>query len=48
MGQLAADMLFSLLEGHQLLPSEQVRSAELLVRESCGAAARIKSGSDRS
>jgi len=48
MGQFGADMLFSLLEGHQLLPSEQVLSAELLVRESCGAAARIKGGSDRS
>ena len=41
-------MLFSLLEGQQLLPSEQVHSGALLVRESCGAAARTKSGSDRS
>jgi DNA-binding LacI/PurR family transcriptional regulator len=42
MGRLAADMLFNMLEGHQQQPSEQVLSAELLVRESCGAAARIK------
>ena len=41
MGRLAADMLFTLLEGHQPRPSEQVLAAELLVRESCGAAARI-------
>ena len=43
MGRLAAEMLFHLLEGQQPLPSERVRSAELLVRESCGAVARIKS-----
>ena len=43
MGRLAADMLFTLLEGRQPLPSEQVLSAELLVRESCGAVAQIKS-----
>jgi LacI family repressor for deo operon, udp, cdd, tsx, nupC, and nupG len=47
MGRLAADMLFTLLEGHELLPSEQVLSAELLVRESCGAGARVKSEIDR-
>jgi DNA-binding LacI/PurR family transcriptional regulator len=41
MGRLAADMLFSLLDGQQLLPSEQVLAVELLVRESCGAAARV-------
>jgi DNA-binding LacI/PurR family transcriptional regulator len=44
MGRLAAEMLFDLLEGHQALPSEQVLSAELLVRESCGAVAHIRSG----
>jgi DNA-binding LacI/PurR family transcriptional regulator len=43
MGRFAADMLFNLLEGHPLPPSEQVLAAELLVRESCGAVARIKS-----
>jgi LacI family repressor for deo operon, udp, cdd, tsx, nupC, and nupG len=43
MGRFAADMLFNLLEGHPLPPSEQVLAAELLVRESCGAMARIKS-----
>jgi LacI family transcriptional regulator len=48
MGRLAADMLFNLLEGHQPLPSEQVLAAELLIRESCGAVARIKSGIARS
>jgi DNA-binding LacI/PurR family transcriptional regulator len=46
MGRLAADMLFTLLEGHEPLPSEQVLAAELLVRESCGAVARMKSGID--
>ena len=44
MGRLAADMLLNLLDGHQALPSELVLSAELLVRESCGAVADIKSG----
>jgi LacI family transcriptional regulator, repressor for deo operon, udp, cdd, tsx, nupC, and nupG len=39
MGRLAAEMLFTLLEGHQPLPSEQVLAAELLVRESCGTVA---------
>ena len=48
MGQLAAEMLFNLLDGHQQLPSEQVLAAELLVRESCGAVARVKSRPDRS
>lgn len=42
MGRLAAERLFNLLEGQQQ-PSEQVLSAELLVRESCGASAHIKS-----
>ena len=42
MGRLAADMLFHLLEGQPPLPSERVLSAELLVRESCGAVPRIK------
>lgn len=37
MGRLAADMLFTLLDGQQSLPNEQVLAAELLVRESCGA-----------
>jgi DNA-binding LacI/PurR family transcriptional regulator len=41
MGRLAADMLFTLLEGHQPQPSEQVLAAELLVRESCGAVGRV-------
>jgi DNA-binding LacI/PurR family transcriptional regulator len=48
MGRLAANMLFDLLDGHQPTSSEQVLSAELLVRESCGAVARVKSGIDRS
>jgi LacI family transcriptional regulator len=42
MGRLAADMLFSLLEGHQPPSSERVLLAELLVRESCGAVPRVK------
>jgi DNA-binding LacI/PurR family transcriptional regulator len=42
MGQFAAEMLFQLLEGHQPRASEQVLVAELLIRESCGAVARIK------
>jgi DNA-binding LacI/PurR family transcriptional regulator len=41
MGRLAADMLFTLLEGQQPQLGEQVLAAELLVRESCGAAARV-------
>jgi LacI family repressor for deo operon, udp, cdd, tsx, nupC, and nupG len=44
MGRLAAEMLFHLLEGREPQPSEQLLAAELLVRESCGAAARIKIG----
>jgi len=48
MGRLAANMLFDLLEGNQLLSSERVLSAELLVRESCGAMSRVKSTADRS
>jgi LacI family transcriptional regulator, repressor for deo operon, udp, cdd, tsx, nupC, and nupG len=44
MGRLAAEMLFHLLEGREPQPSEQLLAAELLVRESCGAAARIKAG----
>jgi DNA-binding LacI/PurR family transcriptional regulator len=43
MGRLAAEMLFSLLKGQPPLPGERVLSAELLVRESCGAVPRIKS-----
>lgn len=39
-GRLAAEMLLTLLEGHQPLAGEQVLSAELLVRESCGAVRR--------
>jgi DNA-binding LacI/PurR family transcriptional regulator len=45
MGRRAAEMLFRLLEGQQPLPSEQLLSAELLVRESCGAATHITRGS---
>jgi DNA-binding LacI/PurR family transcriptional regulator len=41
MGRLAADMLLELLEGGQP-PGEQVLAAELLVRESCGAAGATK------
>ena len=48
MSRLAADMLFDLLDGHQPTSSEQVLSAELLVRESSGAVARVKSGIDPS
>jgi DNA-binding LacI/PurR family transcriptional regulator len=40
MGRLAAEMLFNLLDGHQPTPREQMLSAELLIRESCGAIAR--------
>ena len=40
MGRLAAEKLFALLDGHQQMPSEHVLSAELLIRESCGAAVR--------
>jgi DNA-binding LacI/PurR family transcriptional regulator len=47
MGRLAAEMLFDLLEGGQQLPREHVLAAELLVRESCGAAARIGRAIDR-
>jgi DNA-binding LacI/PurR family transcriptional regulator len=42
MGRLAANMLFNLLDGHQALPREHVLAGELLVRESCGAAAPVK------
>jgi DNA-binding LacI/PurR family transcriptional regulator len=42
MGRLGADMLFSLLDGHQALPREHVLAGELLIRESCGAAARVE------
>jgi DNA-binding LacI/PurR family transcriptional regulator len=44
MGRLAADMLFNLIDRRQPMPSEHVLAAELLVRESCGAAARGKRG----
>jgi DNA-binding LacI/PurR family transcriptional regulator len=40
MGRLGADMLFSLLDSHQPLQREHVLAGELLIRESCGAAAR--------
>jgi LacI family transcriptional regulator len=46
MGRLAANRLLDLLDGYQPTSSEQVLSAELLVRESCGAVARVKSGID--
>jgi DNA-binding LacI/PurR family transcriptional regulator len=40
MGQVAAELLFNLLDGQQGAPSEYLLAAELLVRESCGAPAR--------
>lgn len=46
MGRLAADRLFTLLDGQVPLPTEQVLPAALLVRESCGA--RKQGESDRS
>ncbi len=44
MGRLAADMLFTLLDGQPPTPSEQVLSVALLVRESCGALAHVHDG----
>lgn len=38
MGRLACEMLFGMLDGHAPAPGERVLPAELLVRESCGAA----------
>ncbi len=37
MGRVAADMLFTLLNGVHPVPDEQVLPAKLLIRESCGA-----------
>jgi DNA-binding LacI/PurR family transcriptional regulator len=37
MGQRAADMLFTLLDGQQPTPGAQVLPVQLLIRESCGA-----------